>query len=68
MATTANRPAPIALERTRLEHRAGKLDAVARELRKRARHHPAPHLLGRAIDGLDAELRAVRKRLAAGSR
>jgi hypothetical protein len=69
MPATADRPASIAaeLERTRLQHRAGRLEAVVRELRKRTLHHPAPHLLGRAIDGFDAELRAVRKRLSARS-
>lgn len=69
MPATASRPGSIAAEpeRARLEHRAGRLEAVVRELRKRAPNHPAPHLLGRAIDGFDAELRAVRRRLASRS-
>jgi hypothetical protein len=46
-----------------LEHRARRLDRVVRELRKRARHHPAPHLIGQAIEGLEAELIAVRRTL-----
>ena len=49
-----------------LEHRARRLDMVVRELRKRARHHPAPHLIGQAIEGLEAELIAVRRRLHRG--
>lgn len=67
MPATADRPASIAaeLERTRLQHRAGRIEAVVHQLRERARHHPAPHLLGRAIDGFDAELTSVRDRLAA---
>lgn len=51
------------LELVRLEHRAQRLDAVVRELRSRVRHHSAPHLIGRAIDGFDAELAAVRRLL-----
>jgi hypothetical protein len=46
-----------------LEHRARRLDMVVRELRKRARHHPAPHFIGQAIEGLEAELIAVRRKL-----
>jgi hypothetical protein len=45
-------------------HRAQRLELVLRELRKRARQHPAPHLIGQAIDGLEAELAAVRRQLA----
>ncbi len=48
------------------EHRAQRLDMVLRELRKRARHHPAPHLIGQAIEGLEAELAAVRRQLTRG--
>jgi len=55
----------VELERARLEHRARRMEAVVHQLRERARHHPAPHLLGRAIDGFDAELTSVRDRLAA---
>jgi hypothetical protein len=47
-------------------HDAKRLDLVLRELRKRARHHPAPHLIGRAIEGLEAELAAVRRQLTRG--
>ena len=54
-------PAPAALE-----HRARRLDMVVRELRKRARHHPAPQLISQAIEGLEAELIAVRRRLHRG--
>jgi hypothetical protein len=39
---------------------------VVRELRKRARHHPAPHLIAQAIEGLESELMAVRHRLRRG--
>jgi hypothetical protein len=49
-----------------LEHRARRLDLVVRELRKRARNHPAPHLIGQAIEGLEAELIAVRRKLHRG--
>jgi hypothetical protein len=65
MPRSAERPASLAsqLERTRLEHRADRLEAVLRELRRRARNHPAPHLLRHAIDGFDHELTAVRRRL-----
>ncbi|HEX6618624.1 MAG TPA: hypothetical protein VF024_03135 [Solirubrobacteraceae bacterium] len=52
-----------AIAPTALEHRARRLDMVVRELRKRARHHPAPHLIGQAIEGLEAELIAVRRKL-----
>ena len=45
------------------EHHAQRLGMVLRELRKRARDHPAPHLIGRAIEGLEAELAAVRRQL-----
>lgn len=48
------------LELIRLERRAQRLELVLRELRRRARHHPAPILLGHAIDGFDTELAAVR--------
>ena len=48
---------------TALEHRARRLELVVRELRKRARNHPAPQLIGQAIDGLEAELIAVRRKL-----
>jgi hypothetical protein len=51
---------------TTLEHRARRLELVVRELRKRARNHPAPQLIGQAIDGLDAELIAVRRKLHRG--
>lgn len=51
------------LKRLRLEDRARRLDAVAGELRKRARKHPAPWLIRRAIAGFDHELRAVRREL-----
>lgn len=56
--SAANQTAPKTLE-----HRARRLDMVLRELRKRARGHPAPHLVARAIEGLDAELAAVRRQL-----
>ena len=55
-----------AIAPTALEHRARRLDSVVRELRKRARHHPAPHLIGQAIEGLEAELIAVRRKLGRG--
>ena len=45
-------------------HRARRLELVLHELRKRARHHPAPHLIRQAIDGLEAELAAARRQLA----
>jgi hypothetical protein len=51
------------LERDRLERHADRLGHVVRELRRRAHDHPAPHLIGRAIDGFEAELEAVRKQL-----
>jgi hypothetical protein len=54
---------PATIAPTALEHRARRLDMVVRELRKRARNHPAPHLIGQAIDGLEAELVAVRRKL-----
>lgn len=54
---------PTAIVPTRLEHRARRLDMVVRELRKRAQNHPAPHLIGQAIAGLEAELTAVRRQL-----
>jgi hypothetical protein len=67
--TVVNAPRRISLavdlERRRLEHRAARLEAVMRELRARARNHAAPQLLGRAIEGFDVELDAVRRRLAA---
>jgi hypothetical protein len=56
-------PIPTAIAPTALEHRARRLDMVVRELRRRARNHPAPHLIGQAIDGLEAELVAVRRKL-----
>jgi hypothetical protein len=58
-------PGPIrtAVVPTALEHRARRLDMVVRELRKSARNHPAPHLIGRAIAGLEVELTAVRRQL-----
>ena len=61
----ASSPAALrtALAPTTLEHRARRLDMVVRELRKRARHHPAPHLIGQAIDGLETELIAIRRKL-----
>ena len=61
----ASSPAALrtALAPTALEHRARRLDMVVRELRKRARHHPAPHLIGQAIDGLETELIAIRRKL-----
>jgi hypothetical protein len=49
-----------------LEHRARRLTLVVRELRKRSRNHPAPHLIGHAIEGLEAELIAVRRQLHRG--
>jgi hypothetical protein len=55
-----------AIAPTALEHRARRLDMVMHELRKRARHHPAPHLIGQAIEGLEAELVAVRRKLRDG--
>jgi hypothetical protein len=57
---------PTRVAPTALEHRARRLDSVVRELRKRARHHPAPHLIGQAIAGLEAELIAVRRKLGRG--
>ena len=54
---------PSRIPPTALEHRARRLDLVVRELRRRARHHPAPHLIGQAIEGLEAELIAVRRKL-----
>ena len=54
---------PSALSPATLEGRAHRLDLVVRELRRRARNHPAPHLIGQAIEGLEAELIAVRRRL-----
>jgi hypothetical protein len=55
-----------AIAPTALEHRARRLDMVVRELRKRARHHPAPHLIAQAVEGLESELMAVRHRLRRG--
>ncbi len=46
-----------------LERHARKLDLVVGELRKRAPRHPAPQLINRAIEGLEAELAAVRRQL-----
>ena len=57
---------PTRVAPTALEHRARRLDSVVRELRKRARGHPAPHLIGQAIEGLEAELIAVRRKLGRG--
>ena len=57
---------PTRVAPTPLEHRARRLDSVVRELRKRARRHPAPHLIGQAIEGLEAELIAVRRKLGRG--
>lgn len=57
---------PTAVVATALEHRARRLEMVVHELRKRARRHPAPHLIGQAIEGLDAELVAVRRKLRDG--
>jgi hypothetical protein len=54
---------PTTITPTALEHRARRLDMVVRELRKRVRHHPAPHLIGQAIEGLEVELTAVRRQL-----
>ena len=56
------------LERDRLEHRARRLDRVARELRaraeaKRAHHGHVPAPLGSALAGFQSELRSVRSRL-----
>ena len=48
---------------TRHARNTRRLDMVLRELRKRAANHPAPHLIGRAIEGLEAELAAVRRQL-----
>ena len=64
----ATSPAAIrtATAPTALEHRARRLDMVVRELRKRARHHPAPHLIGQAIEGLETELIAIRRKLGRG--
>lgn len=61
----AHRPRSMAheLELMRLEHRADRLDAVLRELRRRARRHPAPGLMGRAIEGFRVELASVRQLL-----
>jgi hypothetical protein len=57
------------LERTRLEHRARRMERVVRELRTRAEerrrrdgHVPAP--LGLAISGFEEELQQIRRRLA----
>lgn len=60
MKTTRPRSVGRELELVRLEHRARRLDAVLRELRRRARYHPAPELIGRAIDGFQLELSEVR--------
>ncbi len=54
---------PTAIAPTALEHRAHRLEMVVRELRKRAHRHPAPHLIGQAIAGLEVELTAVRRQL-----
>lgn len=69
MMSAAERPASIVaeLEQLRLEHRAARLEAVLRELRARARNHPAPRLLATAIGGFDAELIDVRRRLGANA-
>jgi hypothetical protein len=56
VSSTARPPLPA--------HRTQRLELVLRELRKRARHHPAPHLIREAIDGLEAELAAARRQLA----
>lgn len=56
--------APNKLPPTQALHRqAEKLDRVVRELRKHAADQPAPHLVERAIAGLEAELAAVRRQL-----
>jgi hypothetical protein len=57
---------PTAIVPTALEHRARRLETVVRELRKRVPGHPAPHLVGQAIAGLEAELIAVRRKLRQG--
>jgi hypothetical protein len=54
---------PTAVVPTALEHRARRLEMVVHELRKRAGSHPAPHLIGQAIEGLEAELITVRRKL-----
>jgi hypothetical protein len=46
-----------------LAHHAQRLDLVLRELRKRARPQAAPRLVGRTLEGLEAELAAVRRQL-----
>ena len=52
------------LSRTKALHlQVRRLDTVARELRKVAGRTPAPSLVRRAIDGLEAELAAVRRQL-----
>jgi hypothetical protein len=56
-------PIPAAIVPTALEHRARRLDMVVRELRKRAKGHPAPHPIGQALAGLEVELTAVRRQL-----
>jgi hypothetical protein len=52
-----------AVRRVALERPALRLDLVARELRRRAPANPAPGLVGRAVDGLEVELAAVRRQL-----
>ncbi|MGZ4269704.1 MAG: hypothetical protein ACXVFN_02855 [Solirubrobacteraceae bacterium] len=51
--------------RVRLEDRAHRLGTVLSELRRRARSHPRPDLIGQAIYGFDRELAAVRRELRA---
>jgi hypothetical protein len=52
------------LPRTKALHRqVRRLDAVARELRKRATSPPTPRIINRAIEDLEAELAAVRRQL-----
>ena len=71
MATAALRPGSIGipLKRARLEHRAGRLQRVIRELEASAsRYEDAPPAaLRQAIRDFRAELAAVERELAAGS-
>jgi hypothetical protein len=50
--------------RTKALHRqVRRLDAVARELRTGTANRPAPRVISRAIEDLDAELAAARRQL-----